>query len=226
MQCVAYLRVSGDSQVEAGGFDRQLEKCQHFATQKGFQLARIFREEAISGTKSENERPAFQQLIAYMVDHQIEVMLIEGLDRLARMMRVQEQLLLYLCSKNLTLYACNTGENITEAISSDPMKKALIQMQGVFAELDRSMIVAKLRQGRQTKKAKHGRCEGQKPYGHYPGEALTLERIRQLRSTGLHFYLVAEQLNLEGHRSRSGKPWNGAVIARMMRREPVPPTPA
>lgn len=223
MQCVAYLRVSGDSQVEAGGFDRQLEKCQNFAASKGFELMRIFREEAISGTKGEDERPAFQQLIAFMVDHQIEIMLIEGLDRLARMMRVQEQLLLYLCSKNLTLYACNTGENITEAISSDPMKKALIQMQGVFAELDRSMIVAKLRQGRQNKKAKHGRCEGQKPFGYYEVEAETLRHIKYLRSQGLHFHVIAERLNTEGLPTRSGKPWNKIVIARMIRREPSPP---
>lgn len=219
MQAVAYLRVSGDSQVEAGGFDRQLEACQRLARDKGLTLVQSFKEEAVSGTKGEDERPAFQELVAYMVDHQIEVVLIEGLDRLARMMRVQEQLLLYLCSKNLTLYAANTGENITEAIASDPMKKALIQIQGVFAELDRSMIVAKLRKGRETRKAKHGRCEGQKPFGHYEVEAETLRHIHDLRSQGLHFHIIADRLNAERLPTRSGRPWSGQVIAKMMRRK-------
>ena len=61
-----------------------------------------------------------------------------------------------------------------------PMLKAMIQVQGVFSELDKSMLVAKLRKARQAKKNKTGQCEGRKPFGFYPGEAKTLKRIKQL----------------------------------------------
>jgi DNA invertase Pin-like site-specific DNA recombinase len=220
---VAYLRVSGQSQLEGTGFDRQLEACTSFAAGKDFALVKIFEEKAIAGWKDEDERPAFQEMIAYMLDNNTSIILVEGLDRLARAMRVQEQLLLYLAAKDLTLYAANTGENITEAVTSDPMKKALVQIQGVFAELDKSMIVAKLRKGRERTKARHGRCEGQKPYGHYPGEAPVLARIRHLRAQGMQYHHIAERLSVEGHRSRSGGPWRGPVIAKIIRREAIAP---
>ncbi len=39
------------------------------------------------------------------------------------------------------------------------------------------MIVVKLLGARQRTKVKNGRCEGRKPYGFYPGEVETLNRI-------------------------------------------------
>ena len=46
--------------------------------------------------------------------------------------------------------AAPPGENVTEAYLADPMKRALIQIQAVFAELEKSMIVKKLRAARQA----------------------------------------------------------------------------
>ena len=43
------------------------------------------------------------------------------------------------------------------------------QIFGAIAEYEKTMIVIKLRGARQRKKARTGRCEGRKPYGHYPG---------------------------------------------------------
>ena len=52
------------------------------------------------------------------------------------------------------------------------------------------MIVLKLRAARERKKARTGRCEGRKPYGHYPGEKRTIERMAALRREGLGFLIV------------------------------------
>ena len=46
---------------------------------------------------------------------------------------------------SIDLYSANTGENVTQAIKDDPVKKAMVQMQGVFAELEKSRLVKKLR---------------------------------------------------------------------------------
>ncbi|MBI9086012.1 MAG: hypothetical protein JEZ11_20605 [Desulfobacterales bacterium] len=46
------------------------------------------------------------------------------------------------------------------------MKKALIQIQGISAELDQSMTVRKLRKVREKVREEKGRCEGARPYGH------------------------------------------------------------
>ena len=38
-----------------------------------------------------------------------------------------------------------------------------------------------------TVSMKHGRCEGGKPFGYYPGEKIALDRMQALRSEGLEF---------------------------------------
>lgn len=220
MNACAYIRVSGASQLSGTGFDRQSDICQAWANLRGFALTETFREEAVSGTLDMEDRPAFQRLIAHMLDTRTKILVVESLDRLARTLQVQQQLILYIASKGIDLYAANTGENITEAVMSDPMRKAMVQIQGVFAELDKSMIVAKLRKGRERTKQKQGRCEGQKPYGHYPAEAPILARMRALRASGLYHHQIADALTSEGVTARNGGFWNGAIIARILRRQP------
>ena len=64
------------------------------------------------------------------------LLLLRSLDRLAREYRIQEQLFdLSWLPKGINLISANTGENVTRAITADPMKKAMVQMQGIFAEL-------------------------------------------------------------------------------------------
>ena len=217
--CVAYLRVSGAAQLEGTGFDRQEDNCSRLASAKDFTINRVFKEEAIPGWKDEDERPAFKEMVAFMLDTKTKILIIEGLDRLARSYRVQEQLILYLAAKGLTLYAANTGEDITEAVMGDPMKKALVQIQGVFAELDKSMIVAKLRKGREATKKKYGRCEGQKPFGHYESEYMIHLAIMHNRSLGMTYTQIADTLNSAGMPNRSGGAWSGPFIAKIIRRE-------
>ena len=44
----------------------------------------------------------------------------------------------------------------------DPMKKAMRQIAGAFAELEKARLVSKLRGARERKKALTGKCEGKK----------------------------------------------------------------
>jgi len=50
-------------------------------------------------------------------------------------------------------------------MQADPMMKAMVQMQAVFAELDKSLLVRKLKKARRLKKQRNGHCEGRKPFG-------------------------------------------------------------
>ena len=80
------------------------------------------------------------------------------------------------------------------------------------------MIVVKLRGARQRKKARTGRCEGRKPYGHYPGESRVIERMKELRGECLGFDRVAERLDKEGVKTRKGTPWHGFTVNRILSR--------
>jgi hypothetical protein len=93
----------------------------------------------------------------------VKTVIVEGLACLAcREYWIQESLLIYLASKGITLLSARTEEDVTAAMLSDPMKKALVQIQGIFSELERSLLVKKLRVAREKARKDRGKCEGQK----------------------------------------------------------------
>ena len=101
-------------------------------------------------------------------------------------------------------------------MASDPSRIAFRQMMGEFSQYDKSMIVLKLAGASAKKRAREGRCEGRKPFGYYEGEATAAERIQALRNEGLGFDRIARQLNSEGIPTRTGRPWHGVVVNRIL----------
>ena len=90
------------------------------------------------------------------------------------------------------------------------------QIFGAIAEYEKTMIVLKLRGARARAKAKEGRCEGRKPFGYFEGEATALNRIKVLRAEGLGFDRIAARTNQEHVPTRTGKPWHGVVVNRIL----------
>jgi DNA invertase Pin-like site-specific DNA recombinase len=67
----------------------------------------------------------------------------------------------------------------------DPMRTAMRQMMGVFAQLDRGMTVAKLRRGRRIKGEKGEYAYGAPPYGWQAHKKdLTPEEMEQAALAG------------------------------------------
>jgi len=218
-QVFGYLRVSGKGQIDGHGFNRQEEAVRAYCERTGCQLLQVFKEQA-SGTVDEARRPEFAAMVSTILKNGVDTIIVESLDRLAREYRIQELLLIYLASKNITLIAANTGENVTEAVTSDPMRKAMVQMQSVFAELDKSMLVKKLRKARDRKRQETGRCEGPKPF--YQGSEVVKE-IRRLRRKRkgvkrLTYAQVADKLNEQGYRSAKGQAFNSGSVRAIMSR--------
>ena len=222
---VGYLRVSGRAQLDGGGFGRQKDAIGRLAASLGLKVLAWFEEEAVSGTTSEEERPAFQEMLEALMANGCRTIIVESLDRLAREYGIQEQLLVYLSSKGVSLIAANTGEDVSAAITADPMEKALIQMQGIFAELERSILVGKLRKARERKRREAGKCEGRPVYGSLPGEAEVLELIRRLNRKPRggrrpSFQRIADALNAEGVLTRySRKPWDRGTVRAIVQRQ-------
>ena len=106
----------------------------------------------------------------------------------------------------------------TDLGSTDPTRIMFRQILGAIHQYEKSMIVLKLRGARQRMKARTGRCEGRKPFGSRPGEDLVLNRMRELRESGLGFDRIADALNTEGFLPRAGKRWHGNVINRLLTR--------
>lgn len=221
MKAYGYLRVSGRGQIEGDGFRRQREAVEDYATRHGVELAGYFEEAGISGTTDETERPAFKDMVSAILKNGVRVVIVEGLDRLAREYRIQEQLAIFLASKGITLIVARTEEDVTQAIMGDPMKKALVQIQGVFAELERSLLVKKLRSAREAIKAKSGKCEGRKSLVELAPEVLTeIKKLRRKRpKEGRRTYQeVAAILNERGITTTSRKPWSSDNVRKVCER--------
>ena len=223
-QAFAYLRVSTVGQVQGHGFDRQLDTIQAYAREAGIEIVQVFKEEGISGTTDETQRPAFQELMAAVLGNGVRTIIVESMDRLARELRIQEALLVYLASKGVNLISARTAENITQAVQADPLKKALVQVQGVFAELEKNQLVRRLRKGRDKTRQLTGRCEGRRPYGDTEDEQAVIRRIRAMRRRrrnglkGMTLQAIADRLNSEGIRTRDGLQWRPVQIHRILTR--------
>lgn len=107
-------------------------------------------------------------------------------------------------------------------MANDPTRILMRQLMGAVAQYDKSQIVLKLRAARLRKRAAEGRCEGRKPFGRDEAEKLAIERMRALRAGGVAFDKIAERLNAENVSTRTGKPWHGVVVNRILRGESRP----
>ena len=221
-----YVRVSSQGQVDGDGFARQEQAIQEYADRHGIRLAAFYREAGISGTLDETARPAFQDMVAAILRNGVRTVIIEGLDRLAREYRIQETLLVYLASKGIQLISARTEEDVTEAVMSDPMRKALVQIQGVFAELEKNLLVKKLHNARANKKASTGKCEGRKGYKDSTADNLGLvQEIKRLRrkprtagKRRLTFQQIADTLNGQGRLTMDGKAFTAKNVSNIVYR--------
>jgi DNA invertase Pin-like site-specific DNA recombinase len=205
--------VSGKGQVNGTGPDRQQEIINAYAAQSDMAVVKVYRE-TYAGTEA--DRPAFATMLHDLLSNGCRTIVVESLDRFARDLSVQLQLTALLASRGLTLVNASTGQNVTAAMQAEPMTRAMIQVQAVFAELDKRLTVAKLAKARQLKRRRSGVCEGRKPFGERPGEAATLARMRDLHDGTRTAYAVAQALNAESLPSRTGKPWTTTSVRRIL----------
>lgn len=125
--------------------------------------------------------------------------------------------MIYLASKGITLINAATEEDVTEAVTSDPMKKALVAMQGIFAELEKNLLVKKLKMARDRKKALTGKCEGAPSYEEaMPG---ITDFIKQCRGEGMTFPAIAERLNGNEVATAKGRKWTGQLVQNVLRKK-------
>jgi DNA invertase Pin-like site-specific DNA recombinase len=212
VKAFAYLRVSGRGQVEGDGFTRQVEAIRAYAKTHNVRLAKIYREEGVSGTKDLDNRPALGALLDALDCDGTKLVLVEKLDRLARDLMVQESILHDISRKGFQLVSVAEPD----LCSDDPSRKLMRQIMGAFSEYEKTMIVLKLSGARTRIRAAEGRCEGRKAYGFREGEQVVLARAKTLRQGGMAYSDIAACLNTEGVPSRSGGTWHAGVVHRIL----------
>jgi len=224
----AYIRVSSDIQVKDGyGLRIQKEAIEKYARQNNLAIAEVFSEEGISGTL--RERPALVQLFNALGEGKVCKVVILRLDRLARDLLIQENLIADFQKRGAELLSVDEPD----LCSSDPTRKLFRQMKGAIAEYEKAMITLRMSAGRMAKASQGKYAGGSVPFGyrvangqHEPiaEKAEVVRRIFSLRRkqrSGKQFSLrrIAELLNSEGAMSPTDAPWNPQSVNRVLRNE-------
>lgn len=228
MKLVAYLRVSTDKQVERGmGLTVQEQAVKQWAKANGHRLTAIFRDEGISGSNGVDTRIGLHEALQAIQNGAAEGVVVYKLDRLARQLTVQEATLAQVWKHNGHVFACDLGE-VRSDDPDDPMRTAMRQMVGVFAQLERGMIAARMRAGRSAKAAAGGYAYGSPAFGFrsVDGELIadedetsTANFIMELHEQGRSLRQIVNALHAEHHRPKRGTVWYPKTIATIIRRQ-------
>ncbi|MCX6397225.1 MAG: recombinase family protein [Propionibacteriales bacterium] len=220
--------MSTDRQSEKGfGLDVQQQAVKAWARASGHRLVKVCSDEGLSGTKDAADRPGLRDALNLLQDGAADALIVPRLDRLARSLSVQEAALAHAWRSGARTYACDAGEVMCDD-ADDPMRTALRQMMGVFSQLERSMLTARMRAGRQMKADKGGYAFGSPPLGYeaHDGalvakadEQATVERIMSLHQGGKSLRQIAEVLAVEGRRPKRSERWHPQTLAGVIKRQ-------
>jgi len=217
-RAVVYLRTSTESQVDKQGPKVQEDACRAYCDSLGIHVVAVMHEAATTGKT--DERPQYAEALVMIEEGDSEIVVFASLDRLARTLTIQEALLNRAWSVGAEVHAANFGV-VLEDGPDDPMRTFIRQVMGAVAQLDRSMLTARMMAGRRKKKAEGGKGEGAYPFGYtkegpHPAEQITLDRIRELIELDrMSFDEAATILNQEGRHTRSGCAWTRQNLARV-----------
>lgn len=233
MKLVAYIRVSTAGQVQDGyGLDVQEQAVRSWAKANGHHIVKVLRDEGVSGAKEAIDRAGLSEALLMVKEGDAEGLLIPRLDRLARALTVQEATLAIVWRSGGQVFTADTGEVLSDD-PDDPMRTAMRQVVGVFAELDRRMVVKRLRDGRTAKASAGRKAVGAYVYGEqgqgegrdrdaapHPGEAAAVARILELRAAGHSYRAIGRTLDAEGIRPRRAAAWSATVVRSICERQP------
>ncbi len=166
-----YMRVSTVDQHP----ETQLHDLRGLAAQRGFEIISEYTDK-ISGAKA--KRPGLDQLLADARRKKFDVVMVWAFDRMARSVRHFLEVLDEL--NHLEIEFVSFRENID---TGGPLGRALVVIIGAIAELERNLIIERVRAGMRRARLE-GRRIGREPLN-VDREALLRDRARGMSLTDL-----------------------------------------
>jgi DNA invertase Pin-like site-specific DNA recombinase len=169
-----YARVSTTDQHP----ETQLLDLREMAKQRGFEIVCEY-SDVISGSKQ--KRPGLDQLMADARRHRFDIVLVAAFDRVARSVRHFLEVLDELNHLNIDFIS------LRENVATDgPLGRAMLTIIGAIAELERSLIVERVRAGMRRAKLE-GRRIGRAPL------QINREQVVADRRSGMSLTEVAKK---------------------------------
>lgn len=211
---VVYLRVSTDQQADTGqGLSIQEEACRAWLRRERHRLVEVCSDAGRSGGLDVGHRPGLARALALIGADRADGILVHRLDRLARDLVLQEQLLAELHRRGKQLASVDLTEHASLEHSPDDPTRALVRrMLGSIAQYEREVIRLRLMAGRTRKQLEGGYAGGSPGYGYaavrgelvkVPDEQTVIRRIIKLRDAGTSYRGIVDELERRGIRSHA-----------------------
>jgi len=180
MRAAIYARVSTTNHGQ--DVTLQTRELEQFAQARGWEIAGEYVDSGVSGTK--DSRPELNRLIADAHKRRFDVVCVWRFDRFAR--SVSHLLRALETFKALGIDFVSYSEQMD---TSTPAGKMVFTVLAAVAELERSLIVERVRAGLRNARAK-GKTLGR------PRVAVDAARVSQLRASGLSWPKIAAELGV------------------------------
>jgi DNA invertase Pin-like site-specific DNA recombinase len=182
-------------------------------------------DEGMSGSNGLDTRVGLLDAIDALRSGHAGGLVVYRLDRLARDLILQEQLLADMRRLGAEIFTTSDAEAgyLTDD-PDDPSRRMIRQILGSVNEYERGVIALRLRSGRRRKAANGGYAYGAPRFGTRAehgelvaddNETRVVTRVRELRAAGLSYRQVCDALEAEGTRPRRAGRWAPAVVRRI-----------
>lgn len=229
MLVLGYVRVSSLEQEQGYGPEVQAGAITSFCAEKGLAPVELVYE-SVSG-ESITKRKELQNVLVRVEDEQNRGgeahIVFYRLDRLSRTLMDQETVVGRALRVGFRLHSTqpSEAETLDPAYAGDPMRTAIRQFMGIFSQLERATIQARLDSGLQAKAATGKSTGGRPPFGYRmrdrdiavdPEEVDIVRRVFELHRHGLDLASIAAIAG--GEFPEKCAPWNKSSVSRLIRR--------
>jgi DNA invertase Pin-like site-specific DNA recombinase len=192
-KCAVYARVSTSNGQQSP--DMQLAALREYCTARGFSIYKEYVDEGVSGSK--DSRPSLNAMMDAARKRKFDVVCVWKFDRFARstkhLLAALEEF------RSLGINFISYSENLD---TSTPLGKAVFTIVAAIGELERSLIVERVRAGLQAARGR-GKRLGR------PTAQFDIEKALQLKARGLTMREIAADLGI-----------SKSTIARLLSQKP------
>jgi site-specific DNA recombinase len=219
LKLIGYCRVSTENQKEEGTIDLQIRDIKKFADSNNYDLVETFCDNGVSGSLEWFERKGMLEMFNYLEQHKdVDGVLIYKLDRLARDLRIQENIIYDLQEKQKKTIISIKEPDLD---SKDITRVLFRQMLSAVAQYERGLITMRMMNGRLRKAEKGGYAGGSVAYGYVcKNKELKIDRkqaevvklIFQLRKKRKSLREIVAILNSENIKTARGGKWYAGTV--------------
>lgn len=236
MKVIGYVRVSTQGQATDGySLSYQEDEIKAYCKAHNCTLIQTFYDKGISGAKVnegslEVDREGFQDMISFIRTNEVDLVIVLNTSRLWRSDIVKVLVHRELMKQNVDIKSI---EQPTYSIyNNDPSDFLINGLMELLDQYQRLEITMKLGRGRRKKAQEGGYAGGTAAYGYSskkgskkltvsPIQAKVVQRTFELKKKNSSWSLqkVADQLNIEGHKTNKGKQFTKVQVKRILDRE-------